>query len=336
MLRVRLILVLLSIITVLGIAIPSLVYALPASTDISGFYMAKMPTSVDTFSGDKVTYNFSYYGLDLEQTEEVVTGYIYGFNASSVTGCKVLAGTTTYNATLDDNRQSLTFGTTNITVEVVGKVGVYLKSGCDGTATNVTGTVVGSPVDLSTGWNTLNVTGNGTIAIFVYMPYTLLGTVGGISGTGSKSWFLLAGTDLITGLDVGNATITGVATDARIIAPGYNFTVTGNGTISVDMPPGNYGSASGESLTVNGEASVDLVVGTNTLVLAGAPGNLVVAVTTYEVYQFNGRYIDPWFGTNYLSGKLAGFIVTGNDPWDADIFSCALKATKYIYDPILN
>jgi hypothetical protein len=297
-----------------------------------------MPEKVYTMDGSKVTYNFSYYGLDLTGTNETVTGYIYGFNASSVTGSKIRANTSTYNATLSDNSENLAFGTNNVTItSTSGLIGIYIKSGCDGTATNGTGSITGSPVALAPGWNSLNVTGNGTLTVYAWMPYELLATVDGISGTGSSSYFLLAGTSFVTGLDVGNATITGFTSEASIIPPGFNFTVTGNGTVTIDMEPGNYGSASGESLTVNGEASVDLEVGVNTLVLSDAPGNLVVEVSTFIAYQLNGKYKNPWFGADYLAGRLSGFIITSTEPWDANIFyDTTLKASKLTYSPILE
>jgi len=317
--------------------VPALVFA-QEPADLTGFYMAKMPTKVYTMNGSRVAYNFSYYGLDLVSDNETVSGYVYGFDASSVRGCKVRAGTSTYNATLSDNSQALDFGTNNITItSESGTIGVYIKTGCDGTATNGTGSIEGSPVSFLAGWNTLNVTGNGTISVFVYMPYELIATIDGISGTGSRAYFLLAGTSFVTGLDVGNATITGFASEASIVPPGFNFTVTDNGTVTIDMEPGNYGSASGESLTVNGEASVDLEVGVNTLVLSGAPGNLVVEVSTFIAYQLNGRYKSSLFGTSYLSGRLSGFIVTSNDPWDANIFyNTGVKATELTYSPLLD
>lgn len=331
----NLLLVLLSVVAILVMAIPVLAQG---ATNLTGFYMAKMPTKVYAMDGDKVTYNFTYYGLDLTSTNETVAGYIYGFNASSVLGCKVRAGTSDYDATLSDNSEALTFGAMNITAtSSSGLVGVYIKSGCDGTATNGTGSITGSPVSLAPGWNTLNVTGNGTITLYTWMPYELLATIDGISGEGSSAYFLLAGTSFVTGLDEGDATITGVDGSFSIIPPGFNFTVTGNGTVTIDMEPGNYGSASGESLTVNGEASVDLDVGANTLVLSAAPGNLVVEVSTFVAYQFNGKFKNPFWGADYLSGILTGFIVTSNDPWDANIFyNTKVKASKLTDSPLLD
>lgn len=251
-----------------------------------------------------------------------------------------MASTSTYNATLSDNSEPLVWGATNLTATSEnGTIGVYIKSGCSGTATNGTGSITGSPVTFSTGWNSLNVTGNGTIALFVYMPYALLGTLDGISGTGSSSYFLLAGTSIVTGLDVGNATLTGVTAEDSIVPPGRSYAVTGNGTITIDMEPGNYGSASGSNLTVDGEASVDLVVGANELALntTGDNPTLTVEVTAFVMYQFNGKYKNPWFGSDYLAGMITGFIVTSTDPWDADIFyDATLKANKLTYDPILD
>jgi len=334
----KILLAVIALVAILAIAIP--VFA-QEPTDLTGFYMAKLPTRIYSMDGDRVTYNFSYYGLDLTSTNETVSGYIYGFNASSVTGCKVLAGTDTYNATLSDNTVSLTFGTVNVpATSSSGLIGVYIKSGCDGTATNGTGSITGSPVALAPGWNSLNVTGNGTISLFTWMPYEVIATIDGISGEGSSSYFLLAGTSFVTGFDDGTANITGVtglAGEASIIPPGFNFTVVGNGDVIIDMEPGNYGTATGESLTVDGEASVDLEVGVNTLTLAGQPGNLVVEVSTFIAYQFNGKYKNPWWGADYLGGILTGFIVTSNDPWDANIFyNTAVHATKLTYSPLLD
>jgi hypothetical protein len=320
---------------VLATTVPVLA-ATPA--DIEGFYMARAPTRVYDTDGVRYAFDWNYFGLELTQEAEVVTGYFYGFNASSVRGCKAQGSTSTYNATVTGRRVLLDWGSNNVTVTTNGTVGVYLTAGCLGTASNSTGGIEGSPVSLVPGWNTVTVTSTGVIAVAVWMDYTYLGE---LAGTVGSSRFALVGPDLVTELDAGTANITGVTdwsdNTTRLFAPGDSFSVVGNGDITVTLPYGSSGNATGDNLTVDGEASVDLEYGPNTLTLAGSPGTLTVYVQVGEAFQFSGIARTSWWGNlNKLTGYLEGFIVLSRDPWNAALLSTRYSATEYSYDPVLD
>ena len=58
----------------------------------------------------------THIGIYINQEDDEILGNLYGFNASSVSGCKVKGGTSTYNDTIDAtwNSQRLDFATTNV------------------------------------------------------------------------------------------------------------------------------------------------------------------------------------------------------------------------------
>ena len=315
------------------------VFAAPA--DIEGFYMAKAPTHVYDTDNVQYDFDFPYLGVWLEQTDEVVTGYLFGFNASSVSGCKVKSGTSTYNATTTGSK-NLGFAGTNITVTVAGTLGVYVKTGCYATATNGTGTVEGAPVTCTAGWNTLNVTGNGTIAFYTWMDYTLLAEV---AGTVGSSRLALIGPDLTTLFEDGNATITGVTgvlpdDQAELVAPGWKFAVTGNGTASITLPTGTSGLAAGTNLTVNGAANYTLDETRETslaLVTTGTNARLTITLETDRAFEFSGRVITNWWsGTMRLRGGFQGFLILSNDPWNAELLDFTFSGSELGYDPLMG
>lgn len=302
-------------------------------TDVEGFYMARAPSAVYDTHGVRYTFEYPYWGMQLSQANETISGYLFGFNASSVSGSVVRCGSTTYNATMSRNTLNLVWGTNNVTVATAGTLGVYIKDGCLGSATNGTGTIAGSPVSLVPGWNTLNVTGNGTIAVYPWMDYTLLGS---IAGTVGSSRFVLVGPDLVTDLDAGNATIAGVndvqtGNETRIIAPGWIYSVTGNGTAVITVPVGSSGTAVGVGVNET------LTYGATDLVVDAAPGTLTVEISTDRLFQVSGRITSSWWSSTVkLSGRVEGFLVLDNDPWNAKILSSTFVGTEYAYDPVLN
>lgn len=331
--------ILMSLIAILGIftlVVPVLAQT-PATVD--GFFMAKAPTRAYDTNGVAYDLEYSYFGLDLTQEAETVGGYLYGFNASKVDGSKVKGGTSTYNATVSPrNTQNLVWGSNNVTVTAEGLLGVYLKSGCLGIATNGTGIMVGSPVSLVPGWNTLNMTTAGNITVAAWMDYTVLGE---IFGTVGSSRLVLVGPDIVSWLDAGSATITGISSwgdnTTRVFAGEEAFAVTGNGTVTITLPYGSSGLVEGTSLTVNGGASYNLTIGGDEVVLSDAPGTLTVNIQVEEAYQFSARVSTSWWsGLTSLGGRLEGFLILATDPWNAEILSCALTAREYSYNPLLD
>jgi hypothetical protein len=357
--RRNLVIALLCIITVLTFLIPAGGFAATTPANIQGFYMVSLPSKTVDLDGVKYTLPLNYVGLSLSQNDRTITGTLYGFNTTSVTGSKVLCGTTTYNATIKGtvrqkvgwlwktyrNRQNLVYGVNVVNATGIGSIRVYVKAGCNGTAINGTGVITGSPIALTAGWNTFNVTTIGTFNVSVQMMYIKLGTLNGVVGS---SRVILAGTDLITWLDAGTANLTGVSADAgglstnitRIVAPGDVFAVTGNGDINITMPVGTSGNVTGTSLTVDGQADEVLVPGVNTITLAGAPGTLTVYIQTNRVYTFVGKYGRVykggwWNRTSFLAltGRFEGYILLSTSPWNAAILDRAVTVKKWSYDP---
>ena len=332
--RKKLLLVLISAIAVVAFAIP----VLAAPADIEGTYIAKIPSYSAIFdnNGVRCTLPFRYFGFDITQEDDVVAGLVYGLNVSSVAGCKAQAGTAAYNATVVgytgwSKTKALVFGTNTLNVTATGLVGAYLKSGCEGTAANGTGTLVGSPVTLATGWNSLNVSATGTITISLNMEYVVIGA---LAGTMGSSRFSIAGPTLPTWLDAGNATVTGVTNvcadnQTRIFAPGGIFAVTGDGDITITMPVGTTGNVTGDSLTLDGEASLNLTAGENEITIAGQPGTFTVNLQLWEEYQFNGRATTSWWsGKTRLSGTLIGYLVLDQSPWNGKLLNLTIRASE--------
>jgi hypothetical protein len=332
---------LLCVVVVVAIAVPVLAYA---PVDVEGFYMAKAPRSVYDTNGVRYTFSqtyWPYFGFWLEQTDEVLTGYLFGFNATSVNGCRVTGGSYTYNATMSPkNSKALSYGVTNITVTATGTLGVYLATGCLAVATNGTGTIVGSPVSCSPGRTTLNVTGAGNITVYTWMDYTFLGD---LAGTAGSSRLVLAGPDLKTELDANTATIagvTGVLPDDTVsfTAPGWVFSVTDNGTAYVDVPTGSLGLAEGTSLLINGGANETLEAGrTISLNLTDAPGTLTITLQTDRIFSASAKvYTSFWSSHRILSGSFGGFLVLDDDPWTAAMLDMQLTAAEMSYIPLLG
>lgn len=323
----------------LAIVVP-VVAATPAG--VQGFYFIKAPVHLYDTDGVAYDFEFPYFGLSIDQTDEVLTGYLFGFNASTVHGSKVRGGTATYTGTMDDNLQDLEFGAVNLTVTSSnGTLGLYLKTGCLATVINSTGAISGSPKGCVPGWNTLNVTANGTLWVYTYIDYTFLGDV---AGTVGSSRLVLVGPDLVTDFDAGNSAIAGVTgvypdDECRVVAPGAIFSVTGNGTATIELPTGSSGLAEGTSLTVNGGANETLTAGRAIeLVLSDAPGTLTITITSDRAFQLSakvGRSL--WTRRTALSsGRMEGFLILDNNPWNAKVLSVGFACTNSTLDPILD
>lgn len=335
---------------ILSFVIPTFASA-QASKDISGFYMGSV-SQVRDINGVRYNLPYNYLGIELDQEDEIVTGYLYGFNASSVNGACVRGAYAGATATIQSsysyrsgwtwitkrNYQRLVWGDNNVTALTTGTLWVYLPSGCDGMAWNATGVVEGSPVDLDAGWNSITITGTGIITVGAYMLFDTLATVTGASGAYS---FFLGGTGLATNFTANTATVTGVSTWTRVFAPGDQFDITGDGTVEIWMPIGTTGSVSGEGITVDGQASEDLTTWYNDIVIAGSPGTLTVQVQTNRAFSYAGTYgrtRNNIFSSYYwcLNGRLVGFLLTDTDPWNAYLLNWNLKARKLTYNPIID
>ena len=328
----KLLISLLCVVVTLAVTLP----AIAAPADIGGFYISQISPTVYDNNGVKYTLPYKYLGFNITQEDEVLAGVLYGLNTSTVAGCKAQAGTTTYNASVVGytgwtHTKNLAYGVNTLNITGTGLIGAYLKHGCDGTATSGTGTLKSSPVTLADGWNTLNITATGTITIALYLDYT---TIGLFAGTMGSSRFFIAGPTLPTWLDAGTANITGVTdvcpdNSTRIFAPGGIFSVVGDGNITLDMPIGSTGNITGDSLTVDGEASLNLTAGENEITIAGQPGTFTVNLQLWKEYQWNGKATTSWWsGKTSLRGTFVGYLVLDQDPWNGEMLGFTLSATE--------
>lgn len=315
--RRKLLIMAVSIAVVLAIAIPLAVLAQTGHPDLEGFYFAEIPTRGYDLDGVAVIGEYRYVGLLIDDVSEagVVTGYAWGFNATSVRGAKVRGGTSTYTATIDRwwNRQKLDYLDNTVNVTAEGTLGVYIPRWCVGQAFDgLEGVVEGSPVDLIEGWNSLNVTTAGDIDVWVWMDFEVdpFAEVFGLVGEGARPRFVLFVTNIVTDVDdTADDVLVGIET-ARVIAPGATYVVAdqADGDLTIDMPYGTIGTVTAVGCTVDGESSVTLDEGENVLAILDegeSGGTLTIEVTTLFTIQWSGR----------VTGREGAYRLNGHFNW---------------------
>jgi hypothetical protein len=339
-LRRNLMVTLMAVMVVSIVLMPMVATGQTGVPDLSGVYFAKLPSRGYDIDGMRATFEYRYLGMLVTNTtdEGLVTGYLFGFNATSVKGARLYGNGRTYNATVESlghfARMNLDFGLTTVNVTAEGTVGVYIPRYCTGEAYdgNV-GVIEGHTVDLDEGWNTLNVTTAGDIDVAVWMAYSEdpIAEVFGIVGAGASAQFTLFATDIVTDVDdTEDDVLVGVET-ARVITPGATFEVDqeADGNITVYMPYGTVGNITADDCTVNGKDEVDLVEGTNAITVADNDtdgGCITVNVITQLTFQWSGR----------VRGSEGNYKLQGNCNWfslpdNFLIFSGGLSANSYDY-----
>lgn len=301
--RRNLMLMLLGMMVASLVVIP-LVASAQSIPDLEGYYFAKIDYTTTDIDGTAVTLPFKYFGVtvrDVNNTTGVVVGYLHGYNVTSISGAKVRGGTVAYNATIDRwrNRQNLSTVLTTVNVTAEGTLGVYVPAYCVGEADDGdTGVIDSSPVELSAGWNTLNVTTAGDIVVMVVpWPYgglEPLADLFGLVGEGSAARFTLYATDITTEVDDTEDNVLTAVTEATVIMGTTTFVVGNNvtGNLTVTMPYGTTGNVTATGCTVDGKSSVDLESGENVILVAdtGDPGGTIdVTVVTLVTFQWSGR-----------------------------------------------
>lgn len=316
-LRLNLMVMLMAVMVAAIALVPMIASAQAGVPDLTGFYFAKLPSRGYDIDGTSVTLDYRYLGMVVSDTTEegVVTGFLFGFNTTSVKGARVYGGGSTYNATIAGlgwlRRMDLEFGSNSINVTAAGTVGVYLPNYCEGTATSGTGTLERSPVSLAEGWTTLNVSAAGTISVAVLMSNseTAFAEVFGKVGEGSAAEFALFATDIVTDVDDTDDDVLVGVTEARVIMPSSTFVVDAeaSGNVTIYMPYGTTGNVTASSCTVDGKASVDLVEGTNVILVVDAAGGGTITVNVITLLTFH------WSGT--VRGSEGDYRLQGAFNW---------------------
>jgi len=301
-LRRNLMVMLICVLVTSSILVPMVASGQTGIPDLTGFYFARLPSRGYDIDGARTYVPCRYLGVLVTDTtdEGVVTGYLFGFNATSVRGARLYASGRTYNATVEGlgwfGRMNLDFGYNAINVTDEGTVGVYVPRYCTGEGDDgVVGVIDGAPVTLEEGWNTLNVTTAGDIDVTVWMSYTEapVAELFGIVGEGSSAQFALFATDIVTDVDDTEADVLVGVETARIITPGATFAVQNvTGNITVYMPYGTTGNITADGCTVDGKESVDLEEGTNEVTILDEGedgGTITVNVITQLTLQWSGR-----------------------------------------------
>lgn len=302
----------------LAVIIPLVVAAQDGYPNLYGVYTARVNTRAVNIDGTRVTFPHRYLLVYISNNTTAdsgdVEGYLVGVNTTSARGAQARGNSATYDATVDSwwGRIRLDMGLNEVDVTGTGLLGVYIPRYCEGLASDGdVGVIDGSPVELEEGWNSVNVTTLGDIYVAIWPEYSdTIGEVTGIVGEGSGAQFVLYATDIVTDVDdSGDDVLTGIVT-ARVINGETTFVVgdQADGDIDVYMPYGTTGTLTAVGCTVDGEASIDLVEGAQTIAIVDTEesgGTITFDITTLVTFSWSGR----------VRGSAGSYKLQGNYTW---------------------